>query len=218
MKYLTYLFAFLVLMMSVSAVCYNQDDSPFCSKDDPTCSVVDEIDTDGDGWSDSCDAFSDNEFLWVDYDGDNIGYGTLVYDCNDLDETILTYCGDTTLLEEDEEEEEVIEEEPLEDESPSRRGKHGHLILVSDPTRSHLQETESLANENDPNEVDDVFVEKEIVPLVQPIPKDDEQRNRITGAVLGTAEAFSIWPLWILILIASVLLLIARAKKDKAYA
>jgi hypothetical protein len=98
MKFLAYLFAFVLLISSVSAMCMNQDNAPFCSKDDPTCAVENEADNDNDGWSNSCDAFPENELFWVDYDGDNIGYGSLVYDCNDIDANVLTYCGDVSLL------------------------------------------------------------------------------------------------------------------------
>ena len=103
MKWLLFVFLFLLLASTVSAVCYNQDNAPFCSKDDSVCVAPNDIDTDSDGWSDSCDAFAQNSLFQVDYDGDGIGYGLLVYDCNDLDEQNTSYCGNLSLLQSDDE-------------------------------------------------------------------------------------------------------------------
>lgn len=237
MKYLTYLFAFLLILTSVSATCYNQNNLPFCSKDDPTCVAPSDFDTDADGWSDSCDAFIDNEYLWVDYDGDDIGYGTLIYDCNDIDETITTYCGNTSLLEEPI----TVSEEPSnnitstnstqtnttstnptsiqeQEETPEKstrkgRSHSGTTIYVSDPNDNFVEEIEPVNSPaTDESLVEETFPQKEIVPLVQPLPKDEG--NSITGAVLGTSNSINLWPLWFLIMIIGLLLFVARINKN----
>ncbi len=86
----------------VQNLCYNGADMPFCSANDDSCTYtyyqnieggcapVDyDVDSDGDGWSDLCDAFPQNETEWVDYDGDEIGHNL---DCNDLDDTVSLEC------------------------------------------------------------------------------------------------------------------------------
>jgi len=79
-------------------LCYNDHHQPFCSPHDETCEFIihewngsscvgasKELDSDGDGWTDTCDAFPQNPDEWLDYDGDMIGHNA---DCDDRNASI----------------------------------------------------------------------------------------------------------------------------------
>lgn len=82
---------------SIQDLCYNGDHQPFCAPTETSCTfasytLVDgscvatlEQDSDGDGWSDSCDAFPQNASEWMDLDADMVGYNT---DCDDTNASI----------------------------------------------------------------------------------------------------------------------------------
>jgi len=84
---------------SIKDLCYNQDMATFCAVSDTICSyhtwglngdceiISTEDDNDGDGWTNSCDAFVDDRDEWVDFDADGIGHNE---DCDDLDENVGT--------------------------------------------------------------------------------------------------------------------------------
>lgn len=216
------LFIFILASSSVFAVCYNQDNSPFCSKDDPICVQDTEADTDNDGWSDSCDAFADDELFQVDYDGDGIGYGADVYDCDDLDDTSTTYCGDTSLLDEEEIIKEDSVEEVVEVITTTRSSTRRPIIYVSDPNAPREEPQEEIIEgvvsgeefENDPITLPKkpAEVEKEFLPV------EETESNQITGAVIG-GGFINTWPLWILfILIMSLLFLVWMRRKKEAAA
>lgn len=220
MKFLTYLFAFLLVISSVSAICYNQNDLPFCSKDDPTCEQVGDVDTDGDGWTNSCDAFPENKYFWVDYDGDNIGWGTDVYDCDDLDDSNTLFCGNTDLLKEGPGEESEStgssgsSTTQVTSFSSRKPGSHtGPVIYVSDPNDNFVV-NQPVNEQNEEEPVEDNYPETEIVPLDDPVPVDkNPSGNQITGAVTGTSQNFVIWPFFALLLAVLIMFFFALRKK-----
>lgn len=76
--------------------CYNSDGLSFCGVKDETCTYksyetgveVIEADSDGDGWTDTCYAFPNDETETIDLDGDNCGHNV---DTNDLDPEITCH-------------------------------------------------------------------------------------------------------------------------------
>ncbi|NTV23184.1 MAG: hypothetical protein HGA85_02295 [Nanoarchaeota archaeon] len=75
--------------------CMNAEEEPFCTPSDSTCTYVDEcgvtetVDTDSDGFTDSCDAFPGTVLEVTNMDADGLGTN---YDCDDFDPTVVGEC------------------------------------------------------------------------------------------------------------------------------
>jgi hypothetical protein len=108
-KIFLFLLVALISLYAASAACadqracQNQDNDFYCSPGDSSCQYVHftqsltctvdtgytDSDSDGDHWTDNCDAFPADVLEWFDMDGDGYGH---VYDCDDFDKTIGENC------------------------------------------------------------------------------------------------------------------------------
>ncbi len=89
---------FILAAISVygNAACYNDQGQPFCSPQDSFCEyrngAAEASDADGDGWTDSCDAFAQDASEWIDLDADGCGHNA---DIDDLDAAETSGCDDS---------------------------------------------------------------------------------------------------------------------------